>query len=909
MSAASPSHPRVRVDGKFLRLGEKKFHIKGVAYGPFAARDDGECFPTPEQTARDLAQIVELGANVIRVYTAPARWLLDLAAEHGLRLLLDIPWPKNHCFLDSERTREQAREAVRGVVRACAGHPAILAYSVVNEIPPDIVRWSGPNKVTDFIEELIDIAKEADPDCLCTFANYPPTEFLRPHNVDFFCFNVYLHHRRPFENYLARLQMQADTKPLILGEFGADSKREGEDEKCEMLTWQIEAGFRSGLAGLVLFAYTDDWWVGGHRVDDWFMGLTTHDRKRKDSFFAVQKAFRIAPYFPLSHYPKVSVVVASYNGARTLKVCLDSLVHLNYPDYEVILVDDGSTDNSPEIASLYTKGTGSGSNRDASEWTPSPPSEGGEGRGEEGRPRTELPLTPALSPLVPRGEREKSAAGLRASRQAVRYLRQTNHGLSVARNTGINAAEGEIVAFTDSDCRADEDWLYYLVGDLLTSRFTGIGGHNFLPPEDSPAAAAVLVSPGGPAHVMLNDRLAEHIPGCNMAFYKWALDEIGGFDPIFTKAGDDVDVCWRLQQRGYRIGFNPAGFVWHYRRSTVKAYLKQQRGYGEAEAMLVRKHPEYFNSVGNSIWRGQIYTASKFGLVVGRSIIYHGVFATGFFQTLYSAPPAWTLMLCTSMEYHVMLTLPLLVLSVPFPFLLPVALTSPLISALVCVAAAWQAELPRNKKKIWSRPLVALLYFLQPIARGWARYHGRLGLQQTPPAASERLEALKQKDAGQSLDHLYYWGDGQIDRIDWVNGIVLRLDQQGWPSKTDTGWSEHDVELFGNRWSRLQLTTATESYGGGKRLFRVRLRAYWSLLGKLAFWSASGFELLVIGIVRHDLPWFWMLLLTMPLFGWFIEQEKRTQQRLIAAFLDDVAKQRGLTKLKFNAAQDKFEPA
>ena len=92
--------------------------------------------------------------------------------------------------------------------------------------------------------------------------------------------------------------------------------------------------------------------------------------------------------------------------------------------------------------------------------------------------------------------------------------------LSVARNTGISAAVGEIIAFTDADCRADEDWLYYLIGDLVRSRFAAIGGPNFLPPEDSPAAAAVMVSPGGPAHVMLTDRVAEHIPGCNMVFYQ-----------------------------------------------------------------------------------------------------------------------------------------------------------------------------------------------------------------------------------------------------------------------------------------------------------------------------------------------------------------------------------------------------
>jgi len=183
-----------------------------------------------------------------------------------------------------------------------------------------------------------------------------------------------------------------------------------------------------------------------------------------------------------------------------------------------------------------------------------------------------------------------------------------------------------------------------------------------------------------------------------------------------------------------------------------------------------------------------------------------------------------------------------------------------------------------------------------------------LGLQQTPPAAHAHLQKLQRSDTKGSLEFLYYWGDGQIDRIDWVSGIVLRLDQQGWPSKADSGWSDHDVEIYGSRWTRLQVITATEDYGGGKRLFRCRLRGYWSLLAKLAFWSFTGFQLLVISIVFRDQPWLWLVLLTMPVLGWFLEQEKRNQQQLIAAFLDDLAKQRGLTKLELEPKEEKFVP-
>ena len=351
MAVAVLSRSRVSVDGKFFRLGEKKFYVKGVTYGPFAPNAAGYRFPSPEQTAADFAQIRELGANVIRVYHVPARSFLDLALEHELRVMVDIPWGQNCCFLDSPQAQMQAVEAVRRAVATCARHPAVFAFSVANEIPADIVRWSGAHAIEDFIDGLVRAARELDPECLCTFANFPPTEFLRPRAVDFVCFNVYLHKEKPFRNYLARLQMQAEPKPLVLGEIGIDSLREGEPAKCGMLSWQLEGVFREGLAGAVVFGYTDDWWHQGQQITDWQMGLTTRERQPKASFQAVQRVFRNAPYFPLERFPKVSVIVACLDGARTLPSCLDSLRRLNYPDYEIILVDDGSTDTTRQLHS------------------------------------------------------------------------------------------------------------------------------------------------------------------------------------------------------------------------------------------------------------------------------------------------------------------------------------------------------------------------------------------------------------------------------------------------------------------------------------------------------------------------------------------------------------------------------
>ncbi|HYG33471.1 MAG TPA: glycosyltransferase [Clostridia bacterium] len=837
MSSAAPQSARVTVDGKFFRRGLKKFYPKGVTYGPFAPNNEGEMFAPPAQTARDFQQIRELGANLIRVYYAPPRWLLDLAAQHGLMVFVDIPWPKHLCFLDSAQLRREARQAVREGMIRIQGHPAAFAVSVVNEIPAEIVRWSGPRRIERFISELVDVAKSVDGDALCTFANFPPTEFLQPEGIDFLSFNLYLHRRTSFENYLARLHTLADSKPLLLAELGMDSRGEGQQHQSDFLSWQIEDAFRNGLAGAILFSFTDDWFRGGKQVEDWAFGLTTHDRQPKPSYFAVQKAFALAPYFPLPRYPKVSVVVASYNGARTLELCLHSLERLNYPNYEVILVDDGSTDDTQQIAQRFP---------------------------------------------------------------GIQTIHQSNHGLSAARNVGIAAATGEIVAFTDSDCRADEDWLYALVGDLLKNDWVGIGGHNFLPPDDSYVAAAVMVSPGGPAHVMLTDREAEHIPGCNMAFYRWALQEIGGFDPAFRKAGDDVDVCWRLQQNGYKLGFSPSGFVWHYRRSTVRAYLRQQNGYGEAEALLSRKHPQYFNALGGSRWAGRIYAASKSGLILQRSIIYHGLFGSGFFQRLYTPNPSYVLMLCTSVEYHTIVTVPLVAVSLLWPWAWPLALASLALSVGVCGLASLQAALPRKKCRFWSRPLVALLSFLQPIERGLARYRSQI---RSHPVSNSSAK-VSQQTSNTAYDvgyELAYWSGGQTERFSFLRALYFQLEQNRWHFRPDTGWSNYDLEILENRWTKLRLITTTEHLDQGHLNLRCRYQTCWTFASHALFWGVLLLDLAVAIQIGPIQPWIWMLLLTVPLVGWILEDQQTRLRRSVTDLIDEIAEQLRFVKLSETA--------
>src|SRR5207237_5750286 len=122
-------------------------------------------------------------------------------------------------------------------------------------------------------------------------------------------------------------------------------------------------------------------------------------------------------------------------------------------------------------------------------------------------------------------------------------------------------------------------WLTHLVHQLVQSGAAAVGGPN-LTPEDGRLAACVAAAPGQPTHVLESDQVAEHVPGCNMAFRRESLLAINGFDAQYRKAGDDVDVCWRLQQAGQWISFAPGAIVWHHRRHSPRASLRASAGDG-----------------------------------------------------------------------------------------------------------------------------------------------------------------------------------------------------------------------------------------------------------------------------------------------------------------------------------------
>jgi len=724
------------MDGKQFSVGGTRFPFRGVTYGTFRARPSGELFPPTATLRDDLEAMSEAGFTVVRTYTAPSGDLLDAASKYDLRVLAGCFWSDWRYLVGASRRQQarmmkEARAELRTQAQRLAGNDRVLAVCLGNEIPADVVRWVGTDRVVDGLRQLADEVRDVDPDVLVTYATYPTSEYLPLDTMDFPTVNVYLEDRVQFRRYLNRLHSIAGDRPLVLGEIGqsADNTPRSEREQAEALDWLLETAVERGVAGTCVFSWTDDWWVGGNKVEGWRFGLTDEYRQARPAMSVAGKWNRMSVRDLDHDWPSMSVVICAYNAEATLDECLRHTCALEYPGLEIIVVDDGSTDSTAEIARRYPRAT----------------------------------------------------------------LHEIPHGgLSVARNEGARIARGELVTYLDSDAYPSEEWPWFLALGLDDRSVGGVGGPNIPPLDDGPGAQLVARAPGGPVHVLLTDDRAEHIPGCNMAFWRSTLFEVGGFDPIYHAAGDDVDVCWKVLDAGWDIAFHPAALVWHHRRTGLRPYLRQQVGYGKAEALVEARHPDRFTPMGTARWRGRIYTALP--PASNRDRIYRGVFGTAPFQSIYRSG-GHGLDLAHQLGVPISIALlPTALLAAVTPVMaLPALMALVLLAVLGCIDAARAVPPSRMRRgRLRFRLGVALHHLTQPLARSWGRRRHRTTARRDLEVPTTLTAPLTSPAGGVLML------PADRPRAEMVSAVVAALRVRGMTVCTSTGWEEYDARLVGS---------------------------------------------------------------------------------------------------------------
>ena len=235
--------------------------------------------------------------------------------------------------------------------------------------------------------------------------------------------------------------------------------------------------------------------------------------------------------------PKIAVIVAAKNAERTITKCIESLLTVDYPNYEVIVVDDGSQDQPPYLIDRY--------------------------------------------------------------KNTVKIITLSGVGASSARNIAVSQAQADYVAFTDSDCIVEPGWLKALIEGLKESSVpaAACGGIQKLPDDATGFEKKVYLFMKKTGFVSDYIRMTgtrniidvEHNPSCNVMYKKEIFQREGGFlDGVWP--GEDVELDYRLRRKGYRLLFTPHAVVYHYKPQKFNSFLTMMFRYGCAQGFLVRKY-------------------------------------------------------------------------------------------------------------------------------------------------------------------------------------------------------------------------------------------------------------------------------------------------------------------------------
>jgi len=720
--------PPILPGGKFFSRGGDKFFLKAIR---FPASPSSFGFEEKIAWRKRMGDLRAAHTTATVIADSDAEALLDLAAQPGLYALLELKVRPENLF--SRNALRTAITNLRKRVTSLRGYPNLIGYLLDCPMDPDEVRSRGLEMLRARLAKMVAAIRDIDARKMVGLKHRAGTLGLMLREEDFVYAVMPQLALGELRSSVIRLHNLAEDRPVVL-EFV-----EAAPDQDELIAYT----FGLGAAGVVAQASAND----SRRSMPFAHGSLSLKTVRACELLPFLALNGTCPPQP-AWTPKVSIVICAYNAERTMRQCLESLRRLDYPNYEVIIVDDGSHDATAQIAANFPE---------------------------------------------------------------FRLIRQPNKGLSAARNVGLHAALGELIAYTDSDCVVDPHWLAFMVRAMAEGGLDGCGGPNYAPHEDGWIEGCVAASPGAPSHVLIGDERAEHLAGCNMLFRKAALEDAGGFDPQFTAAGDDVDICWRLMDAGYVLGYCPSAFVWHFRRNTIKAYYRQQRGYGKAEAMLYFKYPERFNVLGQIKWNGTIPGIAR-TIPGGGRLRIRRVRSAAQFQRVDEMPLSVLKVAPITAEWN-LAAAALVVLSLLLGVTIAPALAALAAGLLWAAYYAVRAPLEKCHRSLASRLLIGWLAYSGSIVRTVARYRWRSGARENALFDSDVRQQPTIDWKHRSI-RLSYWNGVYMTREAMLEHLRKFFASLVRPVVADTGWRDFDLLVEANPWSRIQLRTADEELGG-----------------------------------------------------------------------------------------------
>jgi glycosyltransferase involved in cell wall biosynthesis len=190
--------------------------------------------------------------------------------------------------------------------------------------------------------------------------------------------------------------------------------------------------------------------------------------------------------------------------------------------------------------------------------------------------------------VVDDGSGDQTAS--QAEGAGAKVICQANRGPAAARNTGWRAAQGEVVLFTDSDCKPHKDWAKRLLGGFTNSGVGAVAGSYGIWNPNSLLARTIHEEIKG-RHAKMGGSIRV-FGSYNVAIRKEVLEKLNGFDESYRRAsGEDNDLSYRMLKAGFSICFRPLALVDHRHQESIPSYLKEQARHGYYRMLMYRTHP------------------------------------------------------------------------------------------------------------------------------------------------------------------------------------------------------------------------------------------------------------------------------------------------------------------------------